>query len=123
MTRGQVRHLRQVRKLAQVPSAPLHLFLPIVRLQYPFVALRGHILEARLKDRCLLFRQNRPLEHLLQNLVAPMPPWSSASAFVPAATGDSNPAACPARAGAMERGASSQRNCNEDFALPVRNVT
>jgi len=67
------------------PSAPLRvllLFLPIVRLQYPFVALRGHILEARpkdrcdilearLKDRCLLFRQNRPLEHLLQNLAAP----------------------------------------------------
>jgi len=68
------------------PSAPLRvllLFLPIVRLQYPFVALRGHILEARpkdrcdilearLKDRCLLFRQNRPLEYLLQNLVDPL---------------------------------------------------
>ena len=68
------------------PSAPLRvllLFLPIVRLQYPFVALRGHILEARpkdrcdilearLKDRCLLFRQNRPLEYLLQTLVDPL---------------------------------------------------
>jgi len=68
------------------PSAPLRvllLFLPIVRLQYPFVALRGHILEARpkdrcdilearLKDRCLLFRQNRPLEYLLQNLIDPL---------------------------------------------------
>jgi hypothetical protein len=74
MTRGQVPYLTQVRNLVQVPSAPLRvlrLFFPIVRLQYPFVTLRGHILEARLKDRCLLFRQDRPLEHLLQNLVAP----------------------------------------------------
>ena len=49
----------------------LRLFLPIVCLQHPFVALCGHVLETRLKERCLLFRQNRPLEHLLQNLVAP----------------------------------------------------
>src|SRR6516165_11689591 len=48
----------------------LRLFLPIVRLQYPFVALRGHVLETRLKERCLLFRQNRALEYLLQILVA-----------------------------------------------------
>ena len=72
MTRGQVRHLTQMRNLALVPSAPLRLFLPIIRLQYPFVTLRGHILEARLKDRCLLFRQNRPLQHLLQSLVHPL---------------------------------------------------
>jgi len=72
MTRGQVRHLTQMRNLAQVPSTPLRLFLPIIRLQDPFVALRGHILEARLKDRCLLFRQNRPLQHLLQSLVHPL---------------------------------------------------
>jgi len=72
MTRGQVRHLTQMRNLALVPSAPLRLFLPIIRLQYPFVTLRGHILEGRLKDRSLLFRQNRPLEHLLQNLVDPL---------------------------------------------------
>jgi len=35
------------------------------------VALRDHVLEARLQERCLLFRQNRPLKHLLKNLVAP----------------------------------------------------
>ena len=47
----------------------------------------------------------------------PMPLWSSASSFVPAATGDSNPAARSVRAVLMERGASSQRNCDEDFAV------